>query len=104
VPFDLRTVNAVKLEAAVHDAMVHSSTTLAIILAHREPNPQARHHYSLHTTFNRSGAFMLPEILELFDRVAKSEITTDPILGSPYRRSWAEAQVHAEQIAKPHSE
>ena len=101
VPFDLRAVDTDKLKEAVRGAAVHSRTTLAIILANREPNPQIRYHYSQSGTFNQTAARIRPELVELFERIAKSEIAVDPILGSPYRRSWAEAQVHAARIAKP---
>src|SRR5207245_2758570 len=94
-------VDTDKLKEAVRGAAVHSRTTLAIILANREPNPQIRYHYSQSGTFNQTAARIRPELVELFERIAKSEIAVDPILGSPYRRSWAEAQVHAARIAKP---
>jgi hypothetical protein len=101
VPFDLRTVDDVKLRGAVREAAVHSRMTLAIILANREPNPHFRYHYSLSSTFNQIAASLQPEVIELFKRIAQNESSVDPILGSPYRRSWAEAQMHARRIAKP---
>jgi hypothetical protein len=104
VPFDLRTVDTGKLREAVREAAVHSRMTLAIILANREPNLHLRYHYSQSTTFNQTAAVLQPEVLELFNRIAQSEGTVDPILGSPYRRSWAEAQMHAAKIAKTSSE
>lgn len=101
VPFDLRTVDEDKLKEALREAAVQSRATLAIILANREPNPHIRYHYSQSGAFNRTAATIRPETTELLDRVAKNEIAIDPILGSPYRRSWAEAQKHAARIAKP---
>ncbi|HTU36069.1 MAG TPA: hypothetical protein VMF66_19880 [Candidatus Acidoferrum sp.] len=101
VPFDLRAVDATKLNGVVHEAAVHSSRTFAVILANREPNPHLRYHYSLSVTGNQTAAEMRPKLLELLDRASKSEATLDPILGLPYRRSWAEAQKHAREVAKP---
>jgi hypothetical protein len=104
VPFDLRTADSVKLEKAVHEAAVHSRTTLAIILAQREANPHFRHHYSLSVTGNAAAARMQPGIVELLNRMAQGEIAIDCILGLPYRRSWGEAEARAGKIAKPKSE
>jgi hypothetical protein len=101
VPFDLRTVDSVKLKEAVREAAIHSRMTLAIVLANREANPQIRYHYSQFTTFNQTGASMLPEVMALFDRMSRGELVLDPIFGSPYRRTWDEAHAHARKIAKP---
>jgi hypothetical protein len=101
VPFDLRTVDADALKAAVHEAAVHSRATFAVVLAKREPNPHFRHHYSQFVTANQAAARIQPDLIKLFKRTAESEITLDPILGTPYRRSWAEAQEHARKMAKP---
>jgi hypothetical protein len=100
VPFDLRTVDDLKLRDAVREAAVHTRTTLAVILAKREQNPHFRYHYSLSSTFNQIAACLQPEAIELIKRIAQNEGSVDPILGSPYRRSWAEAQTHARRIAK----
>ncbi len=101
VPFDLRTVDRDKLKAVVHEAAIHSRTTFAVILANREPNPHTRYHYSQSVTANQTAAKMQPSLIELLNRTAQGEIALDPILGSPYRRSWSEAQVHATKAAKP---
>ena len=100
VPFDLRTAHADRLRAAVHDAAVHSSATIAVVLANREPNPHFRHHYSELVTANQAAAKVLPDLIEVFNRAAQRETSVDPILGSPYHRSWAEAQEHARKIGK----
>ncbi len=99
VAFDLRTVDTVKLKEAVRKAAVQSGTTLAIILAKREPNPHLRYHYCLSITFNQIAARIKPEVLEHFNRLAQREGALDPILNSPYRRTWAEAQLHAKKIS-----
>lgn len=101
VTFDLRTVDDERLKDAVRRAASHSGTTLAIILAKREPNPHNRYHYCLSVTFNQSGAAMKPEIAELFKRLANGETTLDPILNSAYCRTWEEAQVNTKRIEKP---
>jgi hypothetical protein len=101
VTFDLRTVHEERLREAVRKAASHSGTTLAIILAKREQNPHMRYHYCFSFTFNQTGASIKPEVVELFERVRKNEVTLDPILFSAYPRTWDEAQVRARQIAKP---
>ncbi|MHB8654133.1 MAG: hypothetical protein ACYDA9_09665 [Terriglobia bacterium] len=100
VPFDLRTVDTVKLTKVVREAAMNSRTTLAIVLANREPNPQIRHHYSHSGAFNQTAARMRPEVVDLFSRIAQGESSVDPILGWPYRRSWTEAQSHVAEMAK----
>ncbi len=101
VTFDLRIVQEELLREAVREAARHSGTTLAIILAKREQNPHMRYHYCFSFTFNQTGASIKPELVELFDRVGKNEVTLDPILFSAYSRTWEEAEVRARQIAKP---
>jgi hypothetical protein len=101
VSFDLRLVDGDRLRKAVREAVSNSRTTLAIVLAKREENPHMRYHYCLSTTFNQTGAKIKPDVVELFERAGKNEATLDPILCSPYTRTWDEAQVHARQITKP---
>ena len=95
VPFDLRTVNDDKLRRAVRAAM-HSKSTLAVVLANRERNPQRRYHYSQSATFSevelRSGRAEINELVSLLNRSFQSELKRDPVTGEPYIRSWAEAQ------------
>jgi hypothetical protein len=101
VTFDLRTVHEERLRQAVRKAASHSGTTLAIILAKREQNPHMRYQYCFSFTFNQTGASIKPEVVELFERVGKNEVTLDPILCSAYSRTSEEARVRARQIAKP---
>lgn len=101
VPFDLRTVDEDSLGEAVRKAARHSGTTLAIVLAKREPNPHMRYHYCLLITFNQTGAKIKPEVVELFDRLTRNESAIDPILNAAYYRNWDEALLHAKQIEKP---
>lgn len=93
VPFSLRAIDESKLKLAVRAAAVQSKTTLAIILANREPNPQTRFHYSQSGTFNetalRTGEPHIVELVNFLNRNFQSELTLDPIAGEPYRRSWA---------------
>lgn len=101
VTFDIRTVDEDRLKEAVRKAASQSGTTLAIILAKREPNPHMRYHYCLSLTFNQIGVTIKSEVVELFERLAKGEVTLDPILSSAYHRTWEEAQLHARQIERP---
>ena len=103
VPFDLRAVDSDKLKKAVRDAALNSRTALGIVLAHREPNPQIRHSYSQVGTFNRTALDVKPEVAELLDRLAQGEVSTDPIIGLPYRRTWSEATEHARKLAEKNS-
>lgn len=101
VPFNLRTVDSEQLQAAVHRAAIHSSRTFAVILANREPNPHVRHHYSLSVTGNKTGAGLQPSLLALLERTSRDEIALDPVLGSPYRRSWEEALARLQRTIRP---
>ncbi|HEY2236185.1 MAG TPA: hypothetical protein VGK01_22120 [Candidatus Angelobacter sp.] len=96
VPFSIRTVDRDKLESAVRAVVNQSSTTLAVILAAREKNPQIRYHYSQSVAFNeaalQSGRADIAELVAFLNRTFLFELHLDPILGEPYRRSWAEAQ------------
>jgi hypothetical protein len=100
VPFDFRTVDMDKVKGAVREAAVHSRAALGVVLAHREPSPHIRYHYSQSSIFSQIAAMIKPEVTDLFKRIGQSEISVDPILGSPYSRSWAEAQARAKKIAK----
>jgi hypothetical protein len=101
VPFDLRAVDPNSLRAAVHDAAVNSSKTFAVILANREPNPHIRYHYSMSVTGNENGALLQPSLVALLKRASEGEVTVDPVLGVPYRRSWGDAGEHSRKIARP---
>jgi len=101
VPFDLRTADPNNLQAAVHEAAVHSSRTFAVILANREPNPHIRYHYSMSVTGNQNAAILQPSLVELLKRSSQAEAAVDPLLGLPYRRSWAEAEEHSRKVAGP---
>jgi hypothetical protein len=99
VPFDFRKVDMDKVKGAVREAAVQSRAALGVVLAHREPSPRIRYHYSQSSMFSQIATMIKPEITGLFTRVGQSENSVDPILGSPYLRSWAEAQEHAKKIA-----
>jgi hypothetical protein len=100
VPFDPRSLDQDKLQEAVRRAALSSRTALAIILAKRDGNPQFRHHYSQSAVYNQNATTMRPELASFFDRFSKAEVTTDPILDSPYPRSWPDAQARAAALAK----
>jgi hypothetical protein len=95
VPFSLRVIDENKLRLAVRAAAMQSRTTLAIILANREPNPQTRFHFSQTGTFNetalRTGRPEIVELVDFLNRAFQTELTLDPLLGEPYRRTWDEA-------------
>lgn len=100
VTFDLHTANPEKIKAAVRRAAVQSRTTLAVILANRQQNPHFRYHYVLAITANQTAVTIQPQVGDLLQRAAQGDAAFDPILGSPYYRSWSEAQEHARKIAK----
>lgn len=103
VPFDLRAADEGRLGAAVREAALNSRSALAIVLAHREGNPNFRHHYAQSGTYNATAAMIRPEVAHLFERLSKAELRNDPILGTRYLRSWAEAQARArEQSLRSH--
>lgn len=104
VPFDFWTVDTNEVKKAVQEAAIHSHATVAVILAHREASPHIRYQYSLSTSFSQTAGIIQPEVFGLFKRVSQGEISTDPILESPFRRSWEEAQAHAREIAKSNPE
>jgi hypothetical protein len=96
VPSDFRTADQNKLNRALADAVKHSQTTLAVVLAHREGNPHYRHHYSLLTSLNSTAFALRPELMSIFDRFSSGEMRTDPITGLPYQSSWEEASARAQ--------
>jgi hypothetical protein len=91
VPSDLRSADKAKLKGAIDEAVKHSTTTLGVVLAHREGNPHYRHHYSLLASLNTTAFVLKPELLSIFDRFRSSVVRTDPITGLPYQSSWEEA-------------
>src|SRR6266849_850327 len=101
VPFNLRTLDDSKLKEAIRQAAFQSRTALAIVLGNREANPHIRHHYSLSASFNQVAAVLNPDVLALLSRFACQDVSVDPILGSVFRRSWAEAVVHVRKVTKP---
>jgi hypothetical protein len=104
VPFDLRLVNENKLADAVREAAIHSRTALAIVLAHREAGAQIRHCYSQFGKCNETAVGIRPEVLDPLNRMSVGELTIDPILGLPYRRTWDEAQRRTRDLFKFGSE
>lgn len=92
VPFTLQIANSDELREAVRNAALSSRTALAIILAHRQTNPQIRHGYEQVANYNKTAVEIKPEIRELFERLSKQEAEVDPILGLPFRRTLDEAR------------
>ena len=100
VRFDLRIVDEDKLAEAIRAAALRSRNALGIVLAKREQNAQVRYSYSYSGKFNRTATGIRPDVLDLLQRFVNQELSIDPILGLPYRRTWAEAQAHQRELAK----
>lgn len=99
-PFDLRTVNEKCLAEAIRSAALRSRNALSIFLANRESTPQMRESYSYSARCNAAAAAIRPDVIEFLNRFMGQELSTDPILGLPYQRTWNEAQVHARRLAE----
>jgi len=100
VPFDLRTVNEDRLAEAIRSAALRSRNALSIFLATRESTPQIRESYSYSARCNVTTAAIRPDVIELLNRFMGEELSTDPILGLPYLRTWDEAQAHVKRLAE----
>ncbi len=100
VPFDLRTVNGGRLAEAIRSAALRSRNALSIFLANRESTPQMRESYSYSAQCNATAAMIRPDVIELLNRFMGQELSTDPILGLPYQRTWDEAQAHVKRLVE----
>lgn len=100
VPFDLRTVNEARLAEAIRSAAVRSRNALSIFLANRERSPQIRENYSYSARYNAIAAAIRPDVVELLNRFMGQELLIDPILATPYQRTWDEAQAHVRRLAE----
>jgi hypothetical protein len=102
VPFNLRTVNENRLAGAIRSAALRSTNALSIFLANRESTPQMRESYSYYAHCNAVAAVIRPDVIEFLNRLVNQELSTDPILGLPYQRTWDEAKVHVRRLAESH--
>jgi hypothetical protein len=100
VPADLRSADQTKLKDAITEAARQSKTTLGVVLAHREPNPHYRHHYSILGSLNAAALAQKPELVSLFDRFRYGDTRIDLITGYPYQSSWEEALERARASRK----
>jgi len=100
VPFDLRAVNEDRLAEAIRSAALRSRNALSIFLANRESTPQIRESYSYSAQCNATAAMIRPDVIELLNRFMGQELSTDPILGLPYQRTWDEAQANVKRLAE----
>jgi hypothetical protein len=59
-----------------------------------------RESYSYSARYNATAAAIRPDVIELLNRFMGEELSTDPILGVPYQRTWDEAQAHVRRLAE----
>lgn len=96
-PYDLRTLDRQKLQQMAVEEMRRSRHTLGVAITYREGNPHFRHHYSVLGVLNQNGLPDFPDFARTLEVLREKEITTDPITGWKYPRSWEEAQVRSER-------
>jgi hypothetical protein len=92
----LRGTRALEETLAVQE-MSRSRHTLGVAITHREGNPHFRHHYSVLSVLNRNGLSDFPGFALTLEALREKEITTDPITGWRYQRTWEEAQMRSER-------
>jgi len=96
-PYDLRTLDHEMLQRLAVKEMSRSTHTLGVAITHREGNPHFRHHYSVLGVLNRNGLPDFPNFAATLEALREREISTDPITGWKYQRTWEEAQVRSER-------
>jgi hypothetical protein len=96
-PYDLRTLDLGDLQRLAVKEMSRSTHTLGVAITHREGNPHFRHYYSVLGVLNRNGLPDFPDFAATLEALRDKEISTDPITGWRYQRSWEEAQVRSER-------
>jgi hypothetical protein len=96
-PYDLRTLDHEMLRRQSVKEMSRSTHTLGVALTHREGNAHFRHHYSVIGVLNRNGLLDFPDFAATLEALREKEISTDPITGWKYQRTWEEAQVRSER-------
>jgi hypothetical protein len=75
--------------------MSRSRHTLGVAITHREGNPDFRHHYSVLGVLNQNGLPDFPDFARTLESLREKEISTDPITGWRYQRTWEEAQIRS---------
>ena len=96
-PYDLRTLDQEELKRLAVKEMSRSSHTLGVAITHREGSVHFRHYYSVLGVLNRDGIRDFPDFTEVLERFRQMEVSTDPITGWKYQRTWEEAQVRSER-------
>ncbi len=96
-PYDLRTLDHDVLQRLAVKEMSRSTHTLGVAITHREGNPHFRHHYSVLGVLNRNGLPDFPDFAATLEALREKEISTDPITGLRYQRTWEAAQVRSER-------
>jgi hypothetical protein len=95
-PYDLRILDHVRLEQLAVREMSRSKHTLGVAITYREGNPHFRYHYSV-LGMNQNGLPDFPDFARTLETLRAKEISTDPITGWKYPRTWEEAQVRSER-------
>lgn len=96
-PYDLRTLDHDVLQRLAVKEMSRSTHTLGVAITHREGNPHFRHHYSVLGVLNRNGLPGFPDFAATLEALREKEISTDPITGLRYERTWEAAQMRSER-------
>jgi hypothetical protein len=96
-PYDLRTLDHQVLQRLAIKEMSRSTHTLGVAITYREGNPHFRHHYSVLGVLNRNGLPDFPDFATTLGALREKEISTDPITGWRFQRTWEEAQMRSER-------
>jgi hypothetical protein len=96
-PYDLRMLDHERLQQLAVREMSRSRHTLGVAITYREGNPHFRHHYSVLGILNQNGLPDFPDFARTLEALREKEISTDPITGWKYPRTWEEAQVRSER-------
>jgi hypothetical protein len=99
-PYDLRMFDRELLQQQAVREMGRSTHTLGVAITHREGNAHFRHHYSVLGVLNQNGFPEFPEFAQTLEALREKEVTTDPITGWKYQRTWAEANQRSEREIK----
>jgi hypothetical protein len=99
-PYDLRMLDHKVLQQQAVREMSRSTHTLGVAITHREGNAHFRHHYSVFGVLNQNGLPDFPNFAATLEALKEKEITTDPITGWKYQRTWEEAHERSEREIK----
>ncbi len=96
-PYDLRILDSELLRRQAIREMSRSTHTLGVVVTYREGNPHFRHYYSMLGFLNQNGLPEFPDFARTLDALREKEITTDPITGWKYQRTWTEASERSQR-------